>query len=61
VPVPAKLAVMHVASTFILVLNWWLDVAGARSPRDADALFHALVIPLFADGTLAVTQQTPGR
>jgi hypothetical protein len=31
-----------------LVLNWWLDVAGAPSPRDADALFRALVIPVFA-------------
>ncbi|OFW31433.1 MAG: hypothetical protein A3H97_18585 [Acidobacteria bacterium RIFCSPLOWO2_02_FULL_65_29] len=47
-PIPAELAVKHVASTFILVLNWWLDVAGARSPRDADALFRALVIPMFA-------------
>jgi len=47
-PIPAELAVKHVASTFVLVLNWWLDVAGARSPRDADALFRALVIPVFA-------------
>jgi len=47
-PIPAKLAVKHVASTFILVLNWWLDVAGARSPREADALFRALVIQVFA-------------
>lgn len=47
-PIPAELAVKHVASTFVLVLNWWLDIAGARSPRDADALFRALVIPVFA-------------
>ena len=47
-PIPAELAVKHVASTFILVLNWWLDVVGAQSPRDADALFRALVIPVFA-------------
>ena len=46
--IPAELAVKHVASTFILVRNWWLDVAGGRSPRDADALFRALVIPVFA-------------
>src|SRR5262245_28851094 len=45
--IPAELAVKHVAATFILVLNWWLDVAGARSPREADALFRALVIPVF--------------
>ena len=47
-PIPVELAVKHVASTFILVLNWWLDVASARSPRDADAVFRALVIPVFA-------------
>jgi AcrR family transcriptional regulator len=47
-PIPAELAVKHVASTFVLVLNWWLDVAGERSPREADALFRALVIPVFA-------------
>src|SRR5262245_57638617 len=47
-PIAADLAVKHVASTFVLVLNWWLDVAGARDPRDADALFRALVIPVFA-------------
>jgi hypothetical protein len=53
--------VKHVASTFILVLNWWLDVAGARSPRDADGLFCALLIPVFAGGNVDVTQQVPGR
>ena len=47
-PIPAQLAVKHVASTFILVLNWWLGVGGARSPREADALFRALVNPVFA-------------
>ena len=47
-PIPADLAVKHVASTFILVLNWWLDIAGARSPQEADVLFRALVIPVFA-------------
>lgn len=46
-PIPAELAVKHVASTFIVVLTWWLDVAGPRNPRDADALFRALVIPVF--------------
>jgi AcrR family transcriptional regulator len=47
-PIPAELAVKHVASTFILVLDWWLDVGGARSPREADVLFRALVIPVFS-------------
>ena len=46
-PIPAALAVKHVASTFILVLTWWLNVAGARSPCEADTLFRALVIPVF--------------
>ncbi len=43
-----RLAVKRVASTFVIVLNWWLDMAGARSQRDADALFRALVMPVFA-------------
>jgi AcrR family transcriptional regulator len=46
--IPAELAVKYVASMFVLVLNWWMDVGGARNPRDADALFRALVIPVFA-------------
>ena len=45
---PPEIVSAYVASTFVLVLNWWLDVAGARSPRDADDLFRALVIPVFA-------------
>jgi hypothetical protein len=36
-------------------------VAGAPSPRDADGLFRALVILVFAGGNVAVTQQIPGR
>ena len=46
--IPPELAIKHVASTFIVVLNWWVDAAGARNPRDADALFRALVLPAFA-------------
>jgi hypothetical protein len=39
--IPAELAVKHVASTFILVLNWWLDVAGAESARGGCAVSRA--------------------
>lgn len=42
--VPALLA-RHIASTFVLVLHWWMD-GGAASPAEADESFRALVTPL---------------
>jgi AcrR family transcriptional regulator len=42
--VPALLA-RHIASTFVLVLHWWMD-GGAASPVEADKSFRALVTPL---------------
>lgn len=41
---PALLA-QYVASTFIVVLNWWMESRSRLSPREADALFQALVLP----------------
>jgi hypothetical protein len=35
----AAFAAQCLASTFILVLNCWLEVAGARNPRDATHCF----------------------
>ena len=43
--VPELLA-RHVASTFVLVLHWWMDHGGTTSPAEADKLFHALVMPV---------------
>ena len=41
--VPPDLLVQHVASTFILVLNWWVDQNSGLSPGQVDALYRALV------------------
>ena len=34
-----------VASTFVLVLNWWLEGNGRLSPAQADSAFRKLVVP----------------
>lgn len=41
----ADLVQRFVASTFILVLNWWLQAKGAIPPAEADALFKKLAVP----------------
>ena len=43
--VPELLA-RHIASTFVLILHWWMDDAVMRSPAEADELFLALVMPV---------------
>lgn len=45
-PVDTELLAQHIASTFVLILHWWLDHGGAASPEDADKLFRALVMPV---------------
>ena len=45
VAVPPALLAQYVASTFILVLNWWIESRSPLTARDVDALFHALVLP----------------
>jgi AcrR family transcriptional regulator len=44
--IPTALAARHVASTFVLVLNWWVENDEALSPAEVDARFRALVIPI---------------
>ena len=39
------LLAQYVASTFILVLNWWVESKSALSAREVDDLFLALVVP----------------
>jgi AcrR family transcriptional regulator len=48
--IPSDLFVQYVASTFILVLNWWVENNSPLSPREVNDLFRALILP-----TLAVT------
>ena len=42
--VPSDLMARHVAATFVLTLEWWLEHP-ALSAREVDARFHALVGP----------------
>jgi len=43
--VPPDLLAHHVASTFVLVLNWWVESESALSAREVDELFRMLVLP----------------
>jgi AcrR family transcriptional regulator len=45
--IPPALVVQFVASTFILVLNWWVD-GSALSPSAVNDLFRSLVVPTLA-------------
>lgn len=45
---PPDLLVQYVASTFILVLNWWLETRSALRPKEVNDLFRSLVLPTFA-------------
>jgi hypothetical protein len=37
-----------VASTFILVLNWWTESRSPLPPKEVNVLFRALVEPTLA-------------
>jgi AcrR family transcriptional regulator len=43
--VPPDLLVQYVASTFILVLNWWVESRSPLPPSDINNLFRALILP----------------
>lgn len=45
-PIIPELLAEHIASTFVLVLHWWLDHSSGTSSAEADKLFRALVIPV---------------
>jgi hypothetical protein len=42
---PPDLLVRYVASTFILVLDWWVESRNPMPPKEVNALFHTLVQP----------------
>ena len=46
------LLVQYVASTFLLVLNWWVESRSPLTPNEANDLFRELILPTLAD-TLA--------
>ncbi|MHB8812963.1 MAG: TetR/AcrR family transcriptional regulator [Steroidobacteraceae bacterium] len=41
-----ELLARHIASTFVLILHWWLDRGAGTSISEADKLFRALVMPV---------------
>lgn len=43
--VPPRLATRHVVSTFIQVLDWWVESRSTLTPTEADALFRRLAAP----------------
>jgi AcrR family transcriptional regulator len=45
-PIVPELLAQHIASTFVLMLHWWLDHGGSTSTVDANELFRALVMPV---------------
>lgn len=49
--VAPELLAHHIASTFVLVLHWWLDHDAATAPAEADRLFRALVMPVLRSAT----------
>jgi AcrR family transcriptional regulator len=46
---PPVLLISWIASTFVLVLNWWVEGGTPVSAREANGLFRALVEPSLAD------------
>lgn len=46
--IPSDIVVQYVASTFILVLNWWVESRSPLPPKDVDDLFRVLILPTLA-------------
>lgn len=47
--IPADLLVRHLASTFVLVLDWWIEHKDSLPPKQVDSVFRALVSPILAE------------
>lgn len=43
--IPSELLVQYAASTFVLVLNWWVETDNKLSPTQVNDVFRALTIP----------------
>ena len=43
--IPPEVLVHYVASTFVLVLNWWVETDSPLTPQEPDQVFRALVLP----------------
>jgi AcrR family transcriptional regulator len=47
--VPCDLLAQHVAATFVLVLNWWMESGEPLAARKANERFRALVLPALTE------------
>lgn len=45
---PPDLFAQYVASTFILVLNWWVENRSPLPPEEINDLFRSLILPTLA-------------
>ncbi len=45
VQIPTDLIARHIASTFVLVLNWWVESNSGLAATEVDACFRDLVLP----------------
>ena len=43
--IPSELLVQYVASTFVLVLNWWAETDSKLSPTQVNEVFRTLTVP----------------
>src|SRR5262245_1606878 len=46
--IPPDLLVQYVASTFVLVLNWWVESNSELRPKEVDDVFRGLILPTLA-------------
>lgn len=46
--ISSDLLAEYIASTFVLVLNWWVETGSLLSPNEVNNLFRALVVPTLA-------------
>lgn len=48
---PTDLLARHIASAFVLVLNWWVETESALTPTEIDTRFRKLVMPMLRSET----------
>jgi hypothetical protein len=46
--IPSDVLVQYLASTFVLVLNWWVESRSRLPPTEVNDLFRGLVLPTLA-------------
>jgi hypothetical protein len=44
--ISTDLLARHIAATFVLVLDWWVDTDAALTPKEIDVRFRSLVAPV---------------